>query len=352
MAYKLAYIEDLDPGSIMSDLSSVGFELTHIVPQTFEKLIEDISADSFDAILLDFRLRQGDAKAKFDAPTIAQTYRTHSATTGKHIPIVLISSEKIISDFYADFTSNDLFDLSIVKEELQKNLGKYASRIADFIESYKSIEINNFDINKILGNPVSESFVDYRIMERVNNTHHKKNVYKISRLIFNTLVRSIGPLIGEDVLASRLGVKKSSDGWVNLRDSFGDAKYKGVYSQSYDRWWARHIEQIADEKFKIPSLRRLKAQDRVASLEAVGFKNLIAAERLKFAESTNFWTICKEKIEPLDAIDGLELVSKEAIAWADMEYLSLLAAMESSPLNEFIKPDEMERFKEFQKTVK
>jgi hypothetical protein len=351
MAYKLLYIEDLDPSSIIADLKGCGFEMVHFSPTTFEKVISEISSENFSALLLDYRLTQG-GNAVFDAPTIAQTQRTKSSGNNNHFPIFLISTESNISSYYEDFTSNDLFDLSISKEQLQKNLPKYTVRLKDFIDSYQSIQTSQFNLPKILGIEEAEiNILDTRLTEKLSDTHFKANTYKIARLIYHTLIRSIGALIGEDVLSARLGIDKGSDGWSNLRDAFGDAKYTGIYSKSYQRWWSSKIETISRDKFKIPSLRRLKAKERTRHFEQCGFANLKPPNKLQFSESTNFWTICKDLKLPIDPIDGLELIPKENVPWQDKEYISLLAAMKTSDFLSSVKPTEMDRFREFAKSV-
>jgi hypothetical protein len=352
MVYKLLYVEDLDPGSIISDLKDNGFEIKHSSPTTFEKIEKDISESEFDGILLDFRLTQG-SNAVFDAPTIAQTQRTKSASTGRYFPIFLISTESNISSFYKDFTSSDLFDISVSKEHFQKNLTKYCGRLKDFIDSYNYINKVGFDLLQILDISRKDlDVLDYRLNERLGDPLMRVNTYKLSRLVYNTLIKLIGPLIGEDVLSARLGVAKTSEGWKKLLEAFESAKYKGVYSQSYNRWWASEIEKVCLEKFQIRGLRRLKAKEKTEHFSKLGFGQLSALEKLEFSESSNFWTICKQLKLPIDPIDGLELISKDTIPWQDKEYISMLAAMQSSDYLKIVKPGEYERFKEFVKTVK
>lgn len=353
MAYKLLYIEDLDPASIAADLKYNGFEITHINPGTFEAVINEINSLEFQGILLDFRLTQGERKAMFDAPTIAQTLRTKSANANKHFPIFLVSTEKTISSFYEDFTSTDLFDLSIPKELFQKNLSKYCSRIKEFIDSYAYINKVNFNLPQILAikNETYEK-LDYRFSEKIEENHLKTNTYKISRLIHNTVIRSIGLLIGEDVLSARLGVDKSSSGWQALRNSFDSAKYAGIFSGTYLRWWPNEIERIISEEMKIKNYRSLDAMKRIENLTMLGFAELKPIEKLQFATSTNYWTICKDLNYPIDPVDGLGLRPNDFIPWQDKEYISILAAMKTSDLLKLVKPTELERFQEFVKTLK
>lgn len=349
MAYKILYIEDQNPESIMADLTNEGFEMRHHDPKIFEETVTLLNEENFDAILIDFRLTTG--TAIFDAPTIAQTARTRSSTTKgiKHTPIFLISTEQNISDYYDDITSNDLFDLSIKKEDLQKEMHKYSIKFKSIIDAYKCIEESKFDLNTILQNKDNIFKLDYRIEEKVSNEHSKTNTYFVSKFIYNQIIRSIGQLIGDDVLAARLGVSKKSDGWEKLKNAFTKSKYTGIFSEAYERWWASSIEEFCSTEFGINSLRRLNGKQRIEVFNNFGFENLAPIENLQFSISTNFWTICSDLKYPIDPIDGLELNKRELCPWQDEEYISILAAFQSSDLLKFVKPMDKERFSDLQK---
>jgi hypothetical protein len=352
MAYKLLYIEDLHPESIISDLNSQGIKVVPLNPSKFEDVFEIIVKGDYNAILIDFRLTSGTGKAVFDAPTVAQTQRTKNSTEGIHKPIFLISTEKNISAYYKDFTSNDLFDLSISKEVFQKDLTKYCQIFISFIDAYSTIEKSKFKLVDILKtNEALYSNLDYRIEESLNNHLFKSNTYKISKFIYKNIIKSIGVLIGEDVLAARLGVSIKSEGWENLKKIFDDASYKGIYSVPYNRWWAIEVERICLERLGINSLRRLKANQRIELLNKAGLNNLLPIDKLEFTESTNYWTICKHFKVPLDPIDGLELFQREIIPWQEKQYISMLAALRSSDYLEDVKAPDKKRFKEFTETL-
>ncbi len=352
MAYKILYIEDLNPASIIADLEGQGFEMMHHNPEIFENTLTLLTEGNFDAILIDFRLTSG--TAVFDAPTIAQTARTKSSTEkeAKHTPIFLISTEKNISDYYDDITSNDLFDLSIKKEDLQEDMVKYSIKFKSIIDAYRFIEESKFDLNTILNNKENVFKLDYRIEEKLTSEHFKTNTYFFSKFIYYQVIRSVGQLIGEDVLAARLGVSKKSDGWEILKNAFVKSKYTGIFSEAYDRWWAISIEEFCNVEFGISSLRRLNANQRVEVFNGLGFKDISPIENLEFSTSTNFWTICSDLKYPIDPIDGLELNKRELFPWQEEEYISILAAFKSSDFLKFVKPIDKQRFIDLQKLYK
>lgn len=353
MAYKLLYIEDLDPGSINSDLTSQGFDVNHLNPSKLEDVMVTFEQEKYNAVLIDFRLSGGTGKAIFDAPTVAQTIRTKATFSHSHIPIFLITAEKNISSYYDDITSNDLFDLSVSKEVFQKHLDKYCNRLKSIIKAYEITQNEKFQLDKILG--ISNQYlekIDYRIAEKLNIDHFKNNTFYVARFILNQIIRSVGMLIGEDILSARLGVSLKSGGWENLKKIFEKSKYTGVFSDTYNRWWGKHVEEICEKEFGIQSLRRLNAKQRNEALTKKGVNNLVSVELLEFAESTNFWTICLEIKEPIDPIDGLELAKRDLLPWQEKEYISVLAALRSSELLKYVKPMDKERFNEIAKALK
>ncbi|MDZ7726100.1 MAG: hypothetical protein U5L75_00785 [Candidatus Campbellbacteria bacterium] len=248
MAYKILYIEDLDPGSIIHDLNSQGFEVKHHVPKSFEKTIKEV--DGYDLLLFDYRLTE--TTAIFDAPTIAQTLRTINSEKHKDIPIVLISSETKISDYYKDLTSQDLFDLSISKDTLLNNLQKYSHRFISLINAYQKISDEKFDVFKILNiTDDRKDILDYRVVEKLNREMFSNDVFAFSSFILNNLIQTIGPLLGEDVLSARLGVSKKSKDWEKLKNIFDSFRYRRHFFRIHTNvggpdglidWWKKHNE--------------------------------------------------------------------------------------------------------------
>jgi hypothetical protein len=350
MAYKILYIEDLNPGSIIHDLKSNGFEAEHYEPENLDELL--VKVKNYDLLLLDFRLTENQ-KVMFDAPTIAQTIRTLGGTMQMDIPIVLISTESKICEYYKDFSSQDLFDYSVSKEVFLENIVKYSERFNAVIEAYSFEKGNNKNIFKSLDIDEKEiENIDYRIIEKLKSEIYSSNIFAYNNFILNNIIRSIGVLIGEDVLASRLGVSIKSTDWETLKSQLETFKYTGIYSNAYDRWWNYKIENWLIEQNNNSSWRRLNAEQRVQKLiEITGLKNLVVSEKLKHSSGTNFWTICKDTKQPLDTIDGLELHQRDLYPWQEKEYISILSGLESSPLFKFVKPFDREKLIEISKSL-
>lgn len=350
MAYKILYIEDLDPSSILHELRAYGFEVEHCNPESLDTLL--IRIKDFDLLLLDFRLTEI-PKISFDAPTIAQTLRTFGSASHLDIPVILISTEDKICEYYEDYTSKDLFDFSVSKETLLKNLPKYSLRFKSVIDAYQFVITSEKDISKALG--ISSDLlqnIDYRIIEKLSNNIYGKDVFAFNNFILNNIIRSIGVLIGEEVLSARLGVSRNSEDWEGLKSEFSAFKYLGIYSKAYDRWWSFELDNWWKSKSNGGSLRRLNAQQRVDKLkEITSYKNILPEEKTPHASSSNFWTICKDCRRAIDSIDGLELHQKDLFPWQEKEYISINAALQSSTLNKYIKTFDKERLREIAKTL-
>ena len=326
MAYKIFYIDDLETESRKKDLEDLGYVVKLYDPTSnLNDLFTEIEADT-DAVILDYRLTKGKNNACFDAPTIAQTLRTKHKDDNKGIPLILMSNEQIkVSEFDKDFTSQDLFDFVLTKEEFTRGMDIFKSKLDSFIAAYQKIKSDN-DLIKILGLEKGEIVLHSRFITLFDKAGN--NQLKTSSLIYDNLISAIGLTVGEDVLSARLGVSKKSEDWPKLLDSLKNAIYKGIFSDTKERWWMEKVNFWWKEKISetIP-IRRLNAEERVELIkEKLELKNLTVVIKTKYSESSNFWTICKFSKEPLDPFDGVELL-KDYLPWQEKEYLSIDSAL-------------------------
>lgn len=335
MSYKLLYIEDQKADTIKSELINRGFDVEVYEPETFDKYVNHIQKNDYDAYIMDFRLTEGHGLV--DAPTYAATQRTFGKNR-REKPIILITNENNLAEFENDFTSQDLFDIVLGKANFRNDYDKYSQRIKALIDAYKTIKVNEFDIKTILGiNNIED--LDYRFISKLTSFKNKENIYGYSRTILNSLIRAIGPLVGREVLAARLGIESSCADFENLlnKPQIASCQYKGIMSDSYDRWWFDEIKLMWKE-ISSYSLRRLEAQDRVNILNEKFKLNLQPAKPLKQATSTNFWTICHELKKPLDPIDGYPYNIRHFDEWLEPDYISLDAALEYPELRVYLSP--------------
>jgi len=322
MAYKLYYIEDLESESRKTDLENLGFEVEQYDPERdINNVIDKIDAYNPDVIIMDYRLNNGSENVNYDAPTIAATLRNKHRENFKEIPIILISNEGKIADFYKDFLNQDLFDYAIEKQVLNDRQEFFKERVLSYRDSYIKIKEFDFDILKILGLEEKDSLLLHSLIVKKLEPK-KQQIYEYSRFVNDNLIYAIGTLIGEDVLAARLGVDKSSEDWSKILDELKELKYKGIFKDSHNRWWSEKLEEWWISVFGVNNLRRLNANERV-SLLADKFKfGLKSANATELSKSTKFWTICKGTNMPLDPFDGIQIIKKDYKPWQEKEYFS------------------------------
>lgn len=324
MAYKIFYIEDLDPESRIETLKSEGFEIISFKPDVnIDDIIQKISDENPDIILMDYKLTEGSELSYCDAPTIASTLRSKYNDGIKERPIVLISTlDNIVNLYRKDYTSHDLFDYAISKEKALENPDRFRKKCLSFLNSYVNIKENDFDLDKILGVDGNAHLIHSRI--RIHLNKDVKSVYEFSRFIFEHLIRCSGLLIGEDILSARLGISKDSSDWEKLKEQLSDYKYIGVFSDVYNRWWMSKIDswwlEIIKEKH---TLRHYNAEERMIILKEKLSLNLNIVSSSDKNLSANYWTICKHTKLPLDPFDGIELLEEEFKPWQDKDYVSI-----------------------------
>lgn len=326
MAYKIFYIDDLETDSRKKDLEELGYSVKLYDPTSnLNDLFTEIEEDT-DAVILDYRLTKGANHACFDAPTIAQTLRTKHKDDNKGIPLILMSNEIIkVNEFDKDFTSQDLFDFVLTKEDFTRGMEGFKCKLDSFISAYQKIKTEK-NLIKILGLEEGEISLHSRFISAFDKPGNDQ--LKISSLIYDNLISSIGITVGEDVLSARLGISKTSEDWSKVLDSLKNATYKGIFSEIKERWWMEKVnswwkEMISDT---IP-IKRLNAEERVEIIkEKLGLKGLTVVVKTKYSHSNNFWTICKYSKEPIDPFDGVELL-KDYLPWQEKEYLSIDSAL-------------------------
>jgi CheY-like chemotaxis protein len=328
MTYKVVYIEDQEADSVLHDLSQCDLDVVHCKPTSFKDTVNFVDAERPDLILMDFRLLQGGGEV--DAPSIAQYYRTLSIDDKRaSLPIVLLSNDQKIHGYYKDYTSHDLFDFFIIKESLHDKIEKYSRLMKELIESYSTIATLQLKSGELYGLlEVPELLIpeiDPRIRETLLSKKYQTNIYMASAFILNNVVKPIGVLIGEDVLAARLGVSKSSADWEKLLDLINECKYLGTYSRTYRRWWSVGIENWwVSEVDSHNHLRRLNSDQKLKALEAK-FDSLVLNKVSGDAKSIteSFWTVCQSSLTPVDPSEAFEIQTDlTSMPWLDSQYYS------------------------------
>lgn len=334
---KYLYIDDESDSKIDSLIDSLNrYNLIQVIKfesmvfSDFVKWVQE-KRETCHGILLDFVLNektnQQNQIAEYTAPVAAQYLRT-LATEGKikDLPIILCSTDERLNRLYMnDLTSHDLFDMRFRKD----NTDCYeiiAKELYSLAIGYEKMAVLK-DFGKILD--IDISALNEKIVARFVN-ESSVPVHEIAQFVLKEMIFKVGPLIDESILAARLGVdiEKSKD-WDNVKELFSSAKYSGVFSEGWDRWWMHQVNDIF-KSFNCGSLSFLDADEKIEILkEKSKLQNIIAAEPLPYCSSKRFWTVNINDKKPLDPSEGFRIVEHtEPKSWQEYNYLSPYDAIE------------------------
>lgn len=357
MIKKYIYIDDDKLVNSQAKVKGFNKGLVDISAQqhkgTWESQLQYIqnSANEIDGIILDLGLcdlpNAENVRADFRGTSLAQEIRTRQKE-GKlcSFPIILFSAnEKLFS--LLETTGADLFDMCIDKETCNERFDEISSKLYALAEGYEIIIDNNHtapgNLNNILHTDVKN--IDTRFTAELNNLIGNPT-HTIASFIINELLEHQGLLIDTQTLAARFGVDiaKSND-WTQLLTLLGFAKYRGVFSEGWERWWMWPIEKWWSTDISHDSLRSMGASKRVDLLkERCRLTGLVAAECLKRAESDAFWTVCQGYKLPIDTIDGLLVEGQDKLyPWQEPKYVSIEAALRRKNKSEWKNVAEIER---------
>lgn len=364
---KYLYIDDENDQSVLAICS--GFNDQKIIEveyleidegQTFDSLKTKIQHEQFDGLILDLKLDgEGRNRLNFKAPTLAQDIRTYvsSETTKNAFPIVLCSTDsKMKATYDKDKQSHGLFDYKFLKGS-DIDWKRFSIKLFSLSKGYEILN-GTKDIKKILAREDIDK-LDRRIFENFIDPDNQINLtpYDFSNFILEDLFHHPGILIKEYFIASRLGVdiEKSGKAWEEVKTQFVDSKYKGVFSDGWDRWWSDLVNKKFREISNGGNLNILNAEQRVDVLSSkFSINGLVPATPLKYCTSSNFWTICEETKKPLDPLEGFKVFENKSLKpWQESKYLSFYAIADKGLTKFGLKPksDELERIEFMAKII-
>jgi len=332
--YKYLYIDD--EGKDTSEALASGLSNEHVSVEYKHVSIFDTdfikqNLNGYDGIVLDLRLDDTPDSSNFTATEFAQHIRT-LVTKGdlKDLPIVLFSTDDKLKQVYAtDLSSHNLFDSYYSKTNTSENASREMFSLA---KGYVEIEENKNNLEKLM--KLKDLYdLDSEIFARFSNESQNIPVHEYAQVILKDLIYVTGTLIDENILASRLGIDiEKSENWNEVKQIFVSAKYKGVFSDGWDRWWMFEINNIFKKEFQT-NLSYLSAEEKCKLFIDKSIKNIVAPDPIKFNNSNRYTTICQVLKKPLDSLEGYRIyTSKPLKQWQEYSYASLYAFAEK--LNE------------------
>ncbi|HCF3907968.1 hypothetical protein [Pseudomonas aeruginosa] len=340
--------------------------------EQFERIKQESSRGVPFGVLVDLRLDElpddDGNKVFYRGSTLAQDLRTRMALGEiDNFPIVLWSvNDKLARSYEPDSASHDLFDAVYLKDgpdvSSAEGIAKRTLQLQAFAVGYCSLkeclnpkgEGESWDLPRALG--VSGADLDILDPRLVQYLLSSEVVYVFARKVLNSLIREEGILVGERMLAAKLGIdiEASGDSWEGLLSALVECRYSGIFSEAYTRWWLHRISSYWDKlNSGKGTLRRFGASGRVKVLnDALGL-SLVAATPLVEGYSDRFSTLCVATSAALDTVDAFKVLRVDSFPWQESRYVSAYAA--GNRINRTlwkIDPLEMERYLEFKEGLK
>lgn len=278
-------------------------------------------------------------------PGIAQDLRSKQrAKDVQEFPIVRFAWPQPVAKYVGgDPASEDLFDLEIGKEELLQSLLRVQSQLRGVREVYDALLgkpiLETSAIGELLGlTPAElETWSDSSLHNRLA-ANRQIAPHVAAQILMRGLLLSTGLLIEEPILAFRLGVDRESSGqaWLDLKQKLSAIKYKGIAHASFERWWARGLEEWwLDLDGGASSLPALTISERVGKLRKRLELDLMPLAMPRGSAGDKPWRACALTLEaspsawvPVDPSAGVRLTPRvELPPWIDPQYATLGQAM-------------------------
>lgn len=310
------------------------------------EIIKLSKEECFGGLILDLRLDgNGDYPTSFNATALAQELRSVSGRGETLLyPIVLTSSMANIKETYNnDKTSHDLFDYKIYKTS--EDWAKKSLKLNALAKGYKTIN-STFSKNEKIKKPHLKSLDDKleAILDKksseINNDKLKDKLlglveqedkHLITHFIIKEMFHFTNPFLSKRVLFAKLGLY-FDDIPLSDRDKIYEfldsAKYTGIFSTGWDRWWNQDFENIIQEAFGIrfgliPATQRVNILNEHLNIE------LKAAENIQYTFSNIYSTVCEATKRPIDHLEGFKVkTSHDYLPWQTPKYMSLYAILE------------------------
>lgn len=329
-------------------------------------IIKLTKEEDFGGLILDLYLDgAGDYSTEFNATALAQELRSIAARGDTPIyPIVLTSSVAKMKETYNnDKTSHDLFDYKIYKNS--ENWDKRGLKLNSLAEEYKAINVlisskgKADSLNNL--NSFIESLFDRKV-DDIRNTRLREKLLELAsqndkHFIANFIIKQMfhfsNPLINKRILFAKLGLfydEVSLPDRIEIYELFKGAKYSGVFSKGWERWWEDDISEIIKEQFNL-KFGFIPASKRVEALNNKLNTNLVSANVIEHCFSDEYSVICEATKRPLDHLEGFKIqVSHDYLPWQTYKYMSLYEVLNRSSRST-IKPhpSELDRIKRIKK---
>lgn len=338
------------------------FNITPVQLTSWEKdilIVEDLFSKA-NGIILDWRLYEGHQPSgiTYSAESLAQHIRflVNDRQLKRDVPVVLCSANQDFTSFYErDGTGHDLFLKVYKKDDFSGDNENVIEELISLSDAFQLVQEGKYNITNLFQAP-QQIHIDSRLEEELRSLIKNNIPHNLVKFILDEVILAPGVLIEEDTLAARLGISKSeSSDWAILRDNILKPvfAYKGVLSKGWQRYWAEGFINWWKTTIQEKHPQYFSAGERVEMLKnKTRLSNLVAAKKLPFCLSDEFWAICEATRQPIDPSDGLRIQSNTLRAWQEERYLSLFSILERKNKGFKLNPIEKDRLEYLKKLAK
>ena len=312
-----------------------------------------------DGLLVDVDL--SGAPGLDTGPGIAQTVRLKQRNRDiEDFPMIRFAGREPIRRYIGgDPTSDDLFEMLVAKEEVDRDPVPVQRALTAVLDVYRALREHSspLDIARLVGveeGDQLEEWVDGKFVQRLTSASAVAD-HVAAGLFTRSFLFATGILIDEVLLSIRLGVDLgASSGWSSLRSELETARYKGAGAATLERWWAvglsdwwfAHVDPVR-------SLHMLTIDERMDALSAVGFTGLTGLQMPVGSPGLKPWRVCTLAVErdsslaiPVDPSEAPRLTpDRDMSPWLDPLHASLQLALQVAHEDLRIDRDDLSRLK-------
>ncbi|MBZ9966064.1 hypothetical protein [Mesorhizobium sp. BR1-1-2] len=254
-------------------------KVEHVEVSELIVLAKELLEKKPDIVALDYRLDEKLTKIKPDQTYKGSALAQHLRDVAidhpeRDFPLILVSSEEKLQKLYRpDRTAHDLFDRVYTKAEILTESERVQAESIDLCAAYarlRNLE-GKYEVVDLTGIDVDDAdqinFQEFRELVETSKAPHL-----VVKSFYRQLIKRVGPLLSMDDVAARLGV--STDSVQLALDALDDsgARYKGLLSEGWPRWWLYRFDRWAEKIFggrpiRIPANARAKKLSEVLGNE-------------------------------------------------------------------------------------
>ncbi|MCA3903473.1 response regulator [Vibrio vulnificus] len=213
----------------------VAFDIIEPNEDALKEKLTTIS--DYNLVLIDFRFDQPGTAIFKSGVSLYSLIRSYSSSIPIYLISVLKSTTNQIGDFDLFINDEKLKEHNLFKQEVADHMAlKNCFTIESFLKLLHAPEDIIEDLTVILKPIFNKIIIKDKEDEIPKESISQSLNLNVFQWISQTFIRKQGFLVGKEGAALILGI--STEYFDKISEKFKDARYKGLFFQSFDeRWW-------------------------------------------------------------------------------------------------------------------